>query len=69
GTGGSSGDADDASDGTGGSSGGAGDAASGSCVGICGSGNPAPNSSPACYCDGSCVGFGDCCADYAAACN
>ncbi len=69
GTGGSSGGAGGASGGTGGSSGGAGGAAGGSCVGICGSGNPAPNSSPACYCDGSCVGFGDCCADYAAACN
>lgn len=40
----------------------------GSCVGVCGSPSPAPGSDPACYCDASCTGYGDCCADYASAC-
>jgi hypothetical protein len=40
--------------------------ASGSCVGSCGS----PNATPAgCFCDSSCLGLGDCCADYVAVCN
>jgi hypothetical protein len=51
------------------SSGGTGGAtASGSCEGICGSSEPAPGSDPACYCDDSCAGFGDCCDDIDTAC-
>ena len=41
---------------------------SGSCVGMCFASGPAPGSSPACYCDASCLGFGDCCADFGTAC-
>ncbi|MGE0325328.1 MAG: hypothetical protein AB7K71_27150 [Polyangiaceae bacterium] len=38
-----------------------------SCVGYCGDGNGSfPNKN--CYCDSACVGHGDCCSDYAAAC-
>jgi len=40
----------------------------GSCGGLCGSPSPVPGSSPACYCDVSCVGFGDCCGDFQAMC-
>ncbi len=40
----------------------------GSCMGQCWSSTPAAGSSPACYCDASCIGFGDCCADFVPAC-
>jgi hypothetical protein len=40
-----------------------------SCAGICDSLSPAPGSNPACYCDVSCTGFGDCCSDYGAFCQ
>ncbi len=44
-------------------------ASTGSCSGHCGESTAAPGSDPACYCDDSCKGFGDCCADYAQVCN
>jgi hypothetical protein len=40
-----------------------------SCQGLCQSDQPVPGSSPACYCDSLCNGNGDCCADFASACN
>ncbi len=39
----------------------------GSCVGSCNSTDPAPGAD--CYCDAYCQDFGDCCADYAMACQ
>jgi hypothetical protein len=48
---------------------GGGGGTSASCVGHCASPEPAPGSDPACYCDDSCTGFGDCCDDFAAACQ
>ncbi|MEZ4366090.1 MAG: N-acetylmuramoyl-L-alanine amidase [Kofleriaceae bacterium] len=43
-------------------------AAGPTCVDRCGDLAPAPGSTPACYCDPSCEGYGDCCDDYALAC-
>lgn len=52
-----------------GAAGAAGSAPSGpSCKGHCGESTPVPDSDPACYCDDSCKGFGDCCADISTAC-
>ncbi|MCK6537496.1 MAG: ferritin-like domain-containing protein, partial [Polyangiaceae bacterium] len=66
---GGSGGASGGSGGSAGSAGSGGGTSAGSCAGHCGKSTPAPGSTPACYCDSSCSGFGDCCADYAAKCG
>ncbi|MBK7585241.1 MAG: hypothetical protein IPI67_34265 [Myxococcales bacterium] len=43
--------------------------AAASCQGFCGSSDPAPGSSPACYCDDLCSSLGDCCGDFSSSCN
>ncbi|RMH44993.1 MAG: hypothetical protein D6689_01000 [Deltaproteobacteria bacterium] len=40
-----------------------------SCEGHCGSSSAVPGSSPACYCDSACEGYGDCCSDYPTVCT
>ena len=66
---GGSGGASGGSGGSAGSAGSGGGPSAGSCAGRCGERPAAPGSTPACYCDSSCSGFGDCCADYAAKCG
>jgi hypothetical protein len=70
GSGGSTGGAAGSSGGAaGGGAGGTGGGTAASCVGHCGSADAVPDSDPACYCDDSCSGFGDCCDDFASACQ
>lgn len=40
-----------------------------SCEGHCGASGAVPGSSPGCYCDSACEGYGDCCGDYATTCS
>lgn len=41
----------------------------GSCMGACGSSEPVADGESECYCDESCLEFGDCCGDYDATCG
>ena len=41
----------------------------GSCANHCNNTDKAPGSDPVCYCDTSCIGFGDCCPDRAKFCG
>ncbi|MBI3200889.1 MAG: hypothetical protein HYZ29_05030 [Myxococcales bacterium] len=68
GAGGSGGSGGEAPPSSGGSAGAPPAPAGASCQGLCGSPDAVPGSSPACYCDAACEGYGDCCADYSSAC-
>lgn len=39
------------------------------CEGHCGNSSAVPGSTPACYCDSACEGYGDCCSDYGSVCS